>query len=253
MNKRCAPRAEAGVHLYFCSREHQKLVYSLHKNFCGRNAKPFHFPGLSPAEALEAVKVENFGLKTYTCRLDGTGELESREASLEERQKHLRDLVEDTPSSVPMNRATLLCSARSAIFEHLVANLPRSNSDGAKRPLPFLQRASDPLLGLSWTVTEGMRACVSTGFSPSCDKDWLLPFLHQAAICCALARACVNTAAAFDKAAYDEVETLLMPAIVRLQATSCGVEAHQGGMGQAMFAAVKVYMSALCLPWPKEI
>ncbi|GAA5889086.1 hypothetical protein JCM6882_009738 [Rhodosporidiobolus microsporus] len=51
---RCSACLEAGIDLFFCSREHQKLVYFAHKKVCGKNAKPFRFPPLSWAEAGEA-------------------------------------------------------------------------------------------------------------------------------------------------------------------------------------------------------
>ncbi|GAA5911850.1 hypothetical protein JCM6882_005217 [Rhodosporidiobolus microsporus] len=52
--KRCSGCGTAGFDLFFCSREHQKLVYFEHKKVCGPNAKPFRFPPLSATEVEEA-------------------------------------------------------------------------------------------------------------------------------------------------------------------------------------------------------
>ncbi|GAA5874103.1 hypothetical protein JCM8547_004828 [Rhodosporidiobolus lusitaniae] len=49
--QRCGAFQEAGFDLFFCSREHQKLVWFAHKRVCGSNAKPFRFPALTNAEA----------------------------------------------------------------------------------------------------------------------------------------------------------------------------------------------------------
>ncbi|GAA5853837.1 hypothetical protein JCM8547_007468 [Rhodosporidiobolus lusitaniae] len=46
--QRCWACQGAGFDLFFCSREHQKLVWFAHKRVCGENAKPFRFPLLSP-------------------------------------------------------------------------------------------------------------------------------------------------------------------------------------------------------------
>ncbi|GAA5888964.1 hypothetical protein JCM6882_009697 [Rhodosporidiobolus microsporus] len=53
-SQRCSACSAAGFSLFFCSREHQKLVYFAHKKVCGKNAKPFRFPPLSLEEAAEA-------------------------------------------------------------------------------------------------------------------------------------------------------------------------------------------------------
>ncbi|GAA5999832.1 hypothetical protein JCM10207_005931 [Rhodosporidiobolus poonsookiae] len=50
-SQRCSACSPHGVNLYFCSKEHQKLVWPIHKQFCGDNAHPFLWPGLTPLEA----------------------------------------------------------------------------------------------------------------------------------------------------------------------------------------------------------
>ncbi|BGO99356.1 MYND-type domain-containing protein [Rhodotorula toruloides] len=48
--KRCQACAKSGIDLFFCSPEHQKLVWKYHKQVCGPNAHPFRYPPLSPEE-----------------------------------------------------------------------------------------------------------------------------------------------------------------------------------------------------------
>ncbi|BGP16651.1 hypothetical protein JCM10213_000433 [Rhodosporidiobolus nylandii] len=51
---RCPKCAKKGVHISFCSREHQKMVWPAHKVVCGSKSNPFLFPPLSREEAKEA-------------------------------------------------------------------------------------------------------------------------------------------------------------------------------------------------------
>ncbi|TNY22429.1 hypothetical protein DMC30DRAFT_415096 [Rhodotorula diobovata] len=54
---RCSSCSKAGINLAFCSPEHQKLVWKVHRRVCGPGkANPFTWPLLSEAEAEEALK-----------------------------------------------------------------------------------------------------------------------------------------------------------------------------------------------------
>ncbi|GAA6041174.1 hypothetical protein JCM8097_004152 [Rhodosporidiobolus ruineniae] len=53
-SERCSACAKAGINIFFCSSEHQRLVWPIHKLFCGPGkANPFTLPPLSPEEAVE--------------------------------------------------------------------------------------------------------------------------------------------------------------------------------------------------------
>ncbi|GAA6032910.1 hypothetical protein JCM8097_000044 [Rhodosporidiobolus ruineniae] len=52
--QRCSACGKAGFDLFFCSTEHQRMVWFAHKQVCGPKSKPFSFPLLSPEEAEEA-------------------------------------------------------------------------------------------------------------------------------------------------------------------------------------------------------
>ncbi|GAA6019572.1 hypothetical protein JCM11491_001341 [Sporobolomyces phaffii] len=52
---RCSQCTASGLDwMYFCSREHQKLVWCVHRRVCGQHAKLFVWPKLSPAEVAQA-------------------------------------------------------------------------------------------------------------------------------------------------------------------------------------------------------
>ncbi|GAA5992887.1 hypothetical protein JCM10908_001391 [Rhodotorula pacifica] len=47
--------SESGLSLYFCSKEHQKLIWPYHRLVCGKRAHPFHLPPFDPEEAMLLV------------------------------------------------------------------------------------------------------------------------------------------------------------------------------------------------------
>ncbi|GAA6014033.1 hypothetical protein JCM10207_000213 [Rhodosporidiobolus poonsookiae] len=52
---RCAACSAVGTDLFFCSKEHQKLVWKVHKRFCGKAS--FEHPLLEPEEAARAKRI----------------------------------------------------------------------------------------------------------------------------------------------------------------------------------------------------
>ncbi|EGU11938.1 hypothetical protein RTG_02000 [Rhodotorula toruloides ATCC 204091] len=53
---RCSSCVKAGIDLFFCSPEHQKLVWPVHRSFCGPGkANPFRWPALSPEQVQAAI------------------------------------------------------------------------------------------------------------------------------------------------------------------------------------------------------
>ncbi|GAA5904435.1 zinc finger MYND domain-containing protein [Sporobolomyces salmoneus] len=55
---RCSACGANGTEwMYFCSIEHQKLIWPVHKRFCGVNSSPLRWPLLSDCEADEAREV----------------------------------------------------------------------------------------------------------------------------------------------------------------------------------------------------
>ncbi|GAA5840280.1 hypothetical protein JCM5353_002810 [Sporobolomyces roseus] len=54
---RCSKCAsESGYQIFFCSPAHQKLLWPVHSQICGRRANPFTFPPFSKAEADDLIQ-----------------------------------------------------------------------------------------------------------------------------------------------------------------------------------------------------
>ncbi|GAA5987476.1 hypothetical protein JCM10908_001971 [Rhodotorula pacifica] len=54
---RCSSCAsKSGFDLFFCSKEHQKLIWPFHRLVCGDRAHPFRLPTFSPEEALNLTE-----------------------------------------------------------------------------------------------------------------------------------------------------------------------------------------------------
>ncbi|GAA5849645.1 hypothetical protein JCM8547_000519 [Rhodosporidiobolus lusitaniae] len=47
---KCLPCSERGFDIFFCSKEHQKLVWKQHKRICGERSNPFRFPPFDATE-----------------------------------------------------------------------------------------------------------------------------------------------------------------------------------------------------------
>ncbi|GAA5855194.1 hypothetical protein JCM8547_008978 [Rhodosporidiobolus lusitaniae] len=52
---RCLPCSERGFDIFFCSRDHQKLIWKHHKPVCGEKSNPFSPPTFNHEE-IELVK-----------------------------------------------------------------------------------------------------------------------------------------------------------------------------------------------------
>ncbi|GAA6032948.1 hypothetical protein JCM8097_000061 [Rhodosporidiobolus ruineniae] len=62
--QRCGACGKAGFDLFFCSTEHQRMVWFAHKRVCGWLAKPFCFP---PLDDEERSQLSADLLKPYPC------------------------------------------------------------------------------------------------------------------------------------------------------------------------------------------
>ncbi|GAA6010655.1 hypothetical protein JCM10207_007787 [Rhodosporidiobolus poonsookiae] len=55
-NQRCSACGAAELDLFFCSTEHQKLLWPVHRDVCGAQSNPFQWPPLSKEEVEDAVE-----------------------------------------------------------------------------------------------------------------------------------------------------------------------------------------------------
>ncbi|BGP20688.1 hypothetical protein JCM10213_001065 [Rhodosporidiobolus nylandii] len=114
---RCGACAEAQMSLFFCSREHQKLVWFAHKRICGPSSNsPFRFPPLLPGEARAVGEGRSMG-----SVLDQAGML-ALKAELEkwipadQLSTALSSLTGQADSISPLSlHSYLLCAVRDAL------------------------------------------------------------------------------------------------------------------------------------------
>ncbi|GAA6007695.1 hypothetical protein JCM10207_004842 [Rhodosporidiobolus poonsookiae] len=67
-DKRCSACSFAGVDLFFCSREHQKLIWKTHGKVCGVNSNPFRPPDFSSDEIELAKRTLHTSLEVAAPR-----------------------------------------------------------------------------------------------------------------------------------------------------------------------------------------
>ncbi|GAA5889072.1 hypothetical protein JCM6882_009734 [Rhodosporidiobolus microsporus] len=216
----CSACAEAGVDLFFCSREHQKLVYFAHKKVCGAKAKPFYFPPLSWPEAWDAA-ASNFDVLGV-----GEGPTDDDPGAF------LHLLVLDDHPVGSADRAVFLCVARQACFSRLL------ETSMARVPVDddFFARASEPILALSWVIGEAAKTKSVAICSLFTDNIWALPFLHQAMVFFALLhKRCSNSGSS------SQYESFLPAASGRLRHALRAVEAHDGELGRALHESLEAF------------
>ncbi|BGP15804.1 hypothetical protein JCM10213_005714 [Rhodosporidiobolus nylandii] len=67
---RCSACGAAGISLFFCSREHQKLVWKdAHSKVCGSTAVPFPQPPLTAAEVEDLLRLADYKISAESNRL----------------------------------------------------------------------------------------------------------------------------------------------------------------------------------------
>ncbi|GAA5823022.1 hypothetical protein JCM5353_007856 [Sporobolomyces roseus] len=96
--KRCSECAKFGTDwMFFCSREHQKLVWFMHKRVCGEASNPFRWPPLSQAEVerfVELSEIPTLRFGTWMGKWAGT-----RYGSVESGRKAFRASLNDASES----------------------------------------------------------------------------------------------------------------------------------------------------------
>ncbi|BGO91089.1 hypothetical protein NBRC10512_005819 [Rhodotorula toruloides] len=134
---RCSSCAKAGIDLFFCSPEHQKLVWHVHRLFCGPGkANPWRWPLLSPDEVqaaiatLDLVSVTHSESKTLADQLLRI---------YNEPRERLPDIIRSLsgPTGLPLDYET---SALACVRMH--AHFVRGNNlknDGILKPSPPLE------------------------------------------------------------------------------------------------------------------
>ncbi|GAA5888948.1 hypothetical protein JCM6882_009692 [Rhodosporidiobolus microsporus] len=192
--QRCSACCEAGFDLFFCSREHQKLVYFTHKKVCGKNAKPFRFPPLSPEElhrTKELAFVELPGPSEYGGSVTISTGLSTLSSA--PTLSILADLSQPTPRLIQSKHvAAALSLLRSALMEQAhdfdtTTQLLYSH----ERNLPELLPLTEPLEALSHFAMNLNALTLPVGLSTSpkvfpIEEDWFISLMHHGSIFCTL-------------------------------------------------------------------
>ncbi|GAA5856877.1 hypothetical protein JCM5353_003200 [Sporobolomyces roseus] len=87
---RCSACAKNGTEwMFFCSIEHQKLIWKVHRFVCGPRSKPFRWPGLSQEEIDDFLEIalQPFVRMISVAIMQPTGGLDGFKAEIE----HLKD------------------------------------------------------------------------------------------------------------------------------------------------------------------
>ncbi|BGP39498.1 hypothetical protein JCM10449v2_003449 [Rhodotorula kratochvilovae] len=146
---RCSACQAAGIDLFFCSREHQKLVWPVHKLVCGPGkANPFLWPALSQQEVDEILSNAE-----YKPVLDGESARSAVEATLMRLTVHSDSVRQHAQQN-------LIFELRFTNFQRTVARAP----DDQLRFTP-LQFATS--------------LAVVTDESPSSSMSWYTPLCHR--------------------------------------------------------------------------
>ncbi|GAA5889019.1 hypothetical protein JCM6882_009718 [Rhodosporidiobolus microsporus] len=260
-NQRCSACGTAGFDLFFCSREHQKLVYFAHKKVCGANAKPFLLPRLSKDEATTAKEIlyrplpSTSGTERTLAQLmvevcDGrcTPELIPVRCLssaifdvLTEGDSHLQPQdAADMSSLIAMIRKTLLVSRQ-------VDALKDADPHGALDPVACLEllRPIPVLCAFASTIASALFE--STGrpdFWPM-EEDWYISLLHQTLVYASVRYVATRNrlaamADATTTATVDSFRQALQPASAPLFSILEATRLRDPAVGSALEYALKI-------------
>ncbi|BGO91118.1 hypothetical protein NBRC10512_005788 [Rhodotorula toruloides] len=160
---RCSKCADAGIDLFFCSPEHQKLVWPGHRIFCGSQAFPVSFPLLSKAEV--ASIVGNLDKTIFCPTIDG-----------QEVQITLMDHIRQAAlpgMGVPETLTLILGTSEESTARPVFRNNPGKQQE----LLLFLRMSTESCIG-----TTSLRDGILTGLSRLClcltDKG-IMPYVPE--------------------------------------------------------------------------
>ncbi|GAA5865070.1 hypothetical protein JCM8547_007703 [Rhodosporidiobolus lusitaniae] len=166
MNKtrqRCGACKEAGFDLFFCSREHQKMVWFAHHRFCEKNAKPFWFPLFSKQEA-ELLEAEY--KPVIAKQLEQGMSLDWMD----------RLLYEDAEGRLSLQDA---CQPPPFIIDRLEQQNPTST---AVKDFVLDLRNLRSISSLTMRLSEAFEPLAPRVAPYPVEENWYLTLLHQASI-----------------------------------------------------------------------
>ncbi|GAA6043792.1 hypothetical protein JCM8097_007709 [Rhodosporidiobolus ruineniae] len=173
---RCSSCASAGTNfMFFCTQEHQKLVWPYHKEVCGKKGNPFLFPGLSKDEVDFAIKhvdtpVTTFGMRPISIKqslVELLGRVPRDIPSL------IRSLSKDgTPQYAQLIQQALLLKIRGVCGQLAVAPF---ETQGTQEDFLLSTNVWQKTMGTCSVVTQSIRPRGSAiGAVP-----WMSAFQHR--------------------------------------------------------------------------
>ncbi|GAA5942342.1 hypothetical protein JCM10213_004144 [Rhodosporidiobolus nylandii] len=182
---RCGECSKAGFELYVCSREHQKLIWPVHKLVCWPRSNPFLWPDLSPEELddakqnLEFRRAEEDERETLASFFT-----EFHKRPLSDAPKRMYYLLgEDSPLPIDLKQANIMCvRSREAMRVQAERNVKQQQTHTSLPPA----RPVDILRASTLVV---FRPFLSLCRNPvTATPDWWTPWLHTVVIWLALDR-----------------------------------------------------------------
>ncbi|GAA5821575.1 hypothetical protein JCM11251_000915 [Rhodosporidiobolus azoricus] len=244
--KRCGACSAAGFDLFFCSREHQKLVYFAHKQVCGRNAKPFCFPPLTPAEAAEAIEIRHLDIDCDEPSLSGQIE-EIIGCAPEGVPVCIRSLTMGNPSStIGAYASGLLCTVRAGMTNQRVLAATRQHAVSGIVDYRVYASTTPPICRVSnFAVVFGNTSPLPAleGSFPT-HENWYNDLLHQLLIYSAIRYVLAQEAAergvdVSDPSFHSKLEPLLEASFRLLAHMVAKVKKRDSLLGRVLENAVQ--------------
>ncbi|GAA5904431.1 zinc finger MYND domain-containing protein [Sporobolomyces salmoneus] len=210
---RCAACGANGTEwMYFCSTDHQRLVWSVHKRFCGVNSSPLVWPLLSDSEADEAREVcrnlrqEQSRTSARAEKLEGLGFVKAKGIGLVKLESILPHILQNSDPSFKISkndRSNHVAIFRRKMFDVKV-NLAKYRNSPTRRgreelTLEAQETARDPI-GYTLQQPDVAQEAWSLPDTDSPNSPWRDTLLHKILILFALL-ACYYT----EPSRYDEL------------------------------------------------
>ncbi|GAA5866803.1 hypothetical protein JCM3774_001806 [Rhodotorula dairenensis] len=180
---RCsACAAKFNIDLYFCSTEHQKLIWPFHRVVCGERAHPFRLPPLSEEEVQVCVA-------RLTCLPENEEDVRTQNVF-----RKLLHADRRNPEEIKGHFQNLVGEEIPLVDRRLLTTQPSSDEFGTLRMIRLLgawwtsrvEPAISPGLEFLETFQTLYRSNIKSGFDVADDSQWYSEYCHRLAALVAL-------------------------------------------------------------------
>ncbi|GAA6041133.1 hypothetical protein JCM8097_004132 [Rhodosporidiobolus ruineniae] len=178
--ERCSACGKTGMFIFFCSSEHQKLVWPIHRKFCGPGrTKPFLLPSLTREEADEAKANLEHKFRDMNMLVDMYKETSLQKVlAVRGYSRHQAGPLID--SLVGSNKTPPIPSRAVQYYTALVRSSESQRRTFGKSP-SFPKSPADYAIQVISTMVVKDLPSVYVGDQPFPDLPWLPVLLHRAA------------------------------------------------------------------------